>query len=675
MKSSRSLSWALLALLFIPFFAEAATLTLGTAVSFGSSIGFQGAAKLDSTHVLVAYGASSTGLAAIATVDGTDVTFGSTYQFNGANTYSINAATLDSTHAVIVYETGGTSYAVVATVSGSTISYGSPATISTSMRTGSQVMSVAALDSTHIAVVYVTQAGTFSTKVVVASISGTTITFGSATTLSANSGQYVSIAAMDSTHFVAGYNLAAGTPYIVAGSVSDTTITLGSAVTFSGYSSDPSISKLDATHALVGYRSTTGDNSYAFVATLSDVTLSAGTSQAINAVSAYYPLVIATDASHGVVLYRNNADGGFLTYAAQLTIASGTVTADTASAVLPNISNLSRAGAALDSSSALLIASNQAIVVTTDTTAPSAPSSFAASATSSTINLSWTNPVDSDFLSTTIRRSASAYPTSHTNGTAVSSGVTGTSTSQTSLVDGVYYYSIFARDLRGNYSTVAQATATVDTTPPAAPSSFAVSVAGSTAALTWTNPVDSDFSSVTIRRSTSTYPTSVSEGTLVVQNETGTSYNNTSLSDGTYYYSIFAKDTSTNYSGAANATATVSTAASSSSAAPQQSTGGGRGGGGGTAAIVRALQQRTTGTSAAHPAAPATAAIGSPAAPSASAATAPTAQPVLASVRMRLEERVRQQIAANPRVAPILKKMLARMEARMAKFSARVSRK
>lgn len=97
-----------------------------------------------------------------------------------------------------------------------------------------------------------------------------------------------------------------------------------------------------------------------------------------------------------------------------------------------------------------------------DATPPSAPSSFTATVSSSTVNLSWINPVDSDFDSVTIRRSTSTYPVSITDGTAVATDISATTRTDTSLSNATYYYSIFAKDSTGNISTAAQSTATVN---------------------------------------------------------------------------------------------------------------------------------------------------------------------------------------------------------------------
>lgn len=680
MKFTQRLSWVLLFSLFIPLMAEAATLTYGSTTTINDvSTTSNGGAKIDSTHVILVYKDAGAGKAVIGTVDGMTLTVGSEYQFCAATCNNLSVTVLDSTHAFISYERSNTGYGVIATISGSTISYGTAANFSSSVKAGTQVIAVAALDSTHVAINYLDQTGsspffTYVSKAVVAAISGTTVTYGSPTTLSSNSQQYAAITAMDSTHFMAFYGDAGPTPHLIAASVSGTSMTFGSAITFSGYSSDPSISALDATHALAVYRSTSSDNTYAFVATLSDTTVTAGSSQAVMSVSGYYPYAVALDDAHAVVIYRNNADSGARIYATHLTVASGVVTGDTASLALDvNIGNLNRFVVPLDSSSALLVSMDKAVVATTDTTAPGAPSSFAATPSANSVSLSWTNPVDSDFLSNSIRSGTGSYPTSISDGRSVASGVTGTSTTDTGLSDGTYYYSIFARDLRGNYSTVAHATATVDGTAPASPGSFTATTSNTTISLSWTNPVDSDFSSVSIRKASGDYPSSITAGTALVSNSTATSASDSGLSEGAYFYSIFAIDTAGNVSTAAHATTAVITGNKSSGGSAQS---GGGGGGAHRAAAASTRTSPSPSPSVAHPAAT----TSSPSStthstPSHSPAAQTAVTQVLTTVRARLEERVNQQIAVKPGVAPMLKKMLARMEARIAKSGARVSRK
>lgn len=107
-----------------------------------------------------------------------------------------------------------------------------------------------------------------------------------------------------------------------------------------------------------------------------------------------------------------------------------------------------------------------------------------------------------------------------------------------------------------------------DITPPSAPSAFSASALGSSALLSWTNPADGDFSSVTLRRSTSAYPTSINGGTAVTSSVVVTSFMDGSLADGRYYYSIFARDTNGNVSAAATTTVLIDTTAPSAPGVP-----------------------------------------------------------------------------------------------------------
>ncbi len=205
--------------------------------------------------------------------------------------------------------------------------------------------------------------------------------------------------------------------------------------------------------------------------------------------------------------------------------------------------------------------------VTVDTTGPTTPI-LSATASGSSILLTWDMPATTVLF--LLRRSTSDYPATISSGTGVTS-TTDTTLVQTNLDDGPYYYSTFARDSYGNYSNAGTASTTIDTTAPTAPSSFSAAASGNTINLTWVNPVDVDFSSSTIRRSTTSFPSSITDGSAVT-NTMATSYADATLADGTYYYSIFALDTAGNPSVRATSSATVDT-----HVAPAASGGGGIG--------------------------------------------------------------------------------------------------
>ncbi len=198
--------------------------------------------------------------------------------------------------------------------------------------------------------------------------------------------------------------------------------------------------------------------------------------------------------------------------------------------------------------------------VTIDTTAPSAPS-ISAVASSSTILLTWDTPATTaSFL---LRRSTSGFPMTISSDTAVTTTVV-TDFVDAGLSDNIYYYSLFARDSHNNYSTAGTASAIIDTTAPSTPSNFSAAASGNSVYLTWSNPIDSDFSAVTIRRSTTDYPTSNTDGTAVTTT-IATNYTDSSLTNNVYYYSLFAEDTTGNISGRATSRATVNVSAPSAS--------------------------------------------------------------------------------------------------------------
>lgn len=88
--------------------------------------------------------------------------------------------------------------------------------------------------------------------------------------------------------------------------------------------------------------------------------------------------------------------------------------------------------------------------VVLDAVPPNTITNFAASTSDGTINLSWVNPTDSDFVKAKILMKAGSYPTSPTDGTAIYEG-SGVSKPITGLANGtVYYFRCFTYDITGN---------------------------------------------------------------------------------------------------------------------------------------------------------------------------------------------------------------------------------
>ncbi len=98
-----------------------------------------------------------------------------------------------------------------------------------------------------------------------------------------------------------------------------------------------------------------------------------------------------------------------------------------------------------------------------------------------------------------------------------------------------------------------------DSVPPDSPTDFSGTASGDAVHLSWVNPTDGDFASVSIYGSTSAYIESAGGGSAVVTGLPDTSWDVYPLADGTYYYTIFAKDTNDNYSAPAYLTFRIDT--------------------------------------------------------------------------------------------------------------------
>ncbi len=92
-------------------------------------------------------------------------------------------------------------------------------------------------------------------------------------------------------------------------------------------------------------------------------------------------------------------------------------------------------------------------LVEPDTKGPQNVSNFIVKPAQDRMNLFWNNPLDSDFESVRVVRSERFYPLDPFNGVVIYEG-SGQQASDLTVVPGkTYYYSAFAKDVTGNYST------------------------------------------------------------------------------------------------------------------------------------------------------------------------------------------------------------------------------
>ena len=175
----------------------------GTSISFGTAVVFvsfgivDAAITFDSNEnkVVICYpGSSSYGNAVIGTVSGTSISFGSPVVFESANSTYI-AATFDSSNnkVVLSYKDGGNSdrgTAIVGTVSGTSISFGSANVYEND---GTYYIAIAFDSSANkVIIAYADSSGTkYEGKAVSAEVSGTSINI-TGNTLTFNSGTYLS---------------------------------------------------------------------------------------------------------------------------------------------------------------------------------------------------------------------------------------------------------------------------------------------------------------------------------------------------------------------------------------------------------------------------------------------------------------------------------------------------
>ena len=326
-------------------------------------------ATFDSTNgkVVIAYedgGNSSYGTAIVGTVTGTGVTFGSAAVFESATTYP-NSIAFDSTNGkvVIVYRDVGNSSAgtaVVGTVSGTSISFGTPVVFNAGYTNDMSI----AFDSGNgkMVIAYRDQGGNSSYgTAIVGTVSGTSISFGSEVVFeSAATSQCAAVYDSANGKVVIGYRDDGNSYYgtAIVGTVSGTSISFGSATVFESANANPIQGVYDSANGKVVFAYQDGGNSAygtAVVGTVSGTSISFGTPVVWNAGSTEH--VAATfDSTAGVnkvvIAFRDdgNSDYG--------TAIVGTVSGDSITfgdEVVYNSSNSTETGITHDSTNGKVV--------------------------------------------------------------------------------------------------------------------------------------------------------------------------------------------------------------------------------------------------------------------------------------------------------------------------------
>ena len=244
----------------------------GTSISFGTAVVFESAfidfpsVAYDSNaqKVVIAFrdvGNSNYGTAIVGTVSGTSISFGSAAVFESANTNDVEAVYDASAQKVVILyrDNGNSDYGtgIVGTVSGTSISFGSAAVFESAK---SEYMS-AVYDSNAQKIVVAYRDGGNSNygTAVVGTVSGTSITFGSATVFESADIPFLS-AVYDSKNqkvFIA-YEDTGNSSYgtFVSGTVSGNSISFESPAVFDSTDSDKIAAAYDANaeRVVIAYR-------------------------------------------------------------------------------------------------------------------------------------------------------------------------------------------------------------------------------------------------------------------------------------------------------------------------------------------------------------------------------------------------------------------------------------
>ena len=265
----------------------------GTTINFGSPVVFRSAycgynsAVYDASaqKVVVAYqdgGNSDRGYTSVLTVSGNSVTYGSNRQFESGRVDAIGTA-YDSTNqkVVIAYQDGGSSSygkAVVATISGTENTFGTPVTFESA---GTHDIS-AAYDSSNqkVVIAYKDQGNSWAGTAIVGTVSGTSISFGSPVVYASSPGSLTNNAVVYNSSeqkVVIAYEDAGNSGYgtAVVGTVSGTSISFGSPSVFNTATTYYNSPTYDSTNnkVVIPYKDQ-GNSGYGTAVTFSPRTIS-----------------------------------------------------------------------------------------------------------------------------------------------------------------------------------------------------------------------------------------------------------------------------------------------------------------------------------------------------------------------------------------------------------------
>jgi len=248
------------------------SISVGTEVEYESgNATYNQVVQLSSTKVFVVYrdqDNSHYGTACVLDISGTSITAGSPTVFHSANTELYGLAALSSTLAITGYRNGGVSdrgFATAMTISGTTITAGTPFQFEAG---STDYVSAAPLTSTTALFTYADNGNSYYGTAIVLSVSGTTVSAGTAVVFESAATRNNRVTALSATECVNVYRDDGNSNYgtMVLLTISGTSITAQTPVVFRSSSTGGTASHMDvatasSTKALTVYQDT-GNSSY-----------------------------------------------------------------------------------------------------------------------------------------------------------------------------------------------------------------------------------------------------------------------------------------------------------------------------------------------------------------------------------------------------------------------------
>ena len=262
-----------------------------TAFQSSNAVKHVNVAYVGSNKVVIAFEdqpSGSRGAAVVGTISGSSISFGSIVEFDSSYSHNIGIVyDSDNDKVVILYRDDGNSNyntAIVGFVSGTSISFGSAVTFGNNAYTSVPIRAVFDSSNNKVVVVYQDSNDSNKGKAIVGTVSGNSISFGTAVVFESGSvGNWIS-AAFDSTNnkVVIAYDDGGNSNYgtAIVGTVSGTSISFGSAVVFESASIYHHHMTFDSTNGkvIIAYKDE-GNSNYgtAVVGTVSGTSISFGT--------------------------------------------------------------------------------------------------------------------------------------------------------------------------------------------------------------------------------------------------------------------------------------------------------------------------------------------------------------------------------------------------------------